>query len=352
MSDNRPVAYEENGVSIYRASGTGSCLTALVAAKMGYEEARSGYAGKILSDAAREGNLHEGAVVDTLMNEYGWRWRGGQDLMEMKVIPKVIIRGHVDGFAIPKGMKNERVLEVKTMSRDRFKKWMGLGDDARQRLLTDEFMSYAWQISSYMWHYGMSAMYVVKNRDSGKLDISEIKIPPIDKKTMRKKIIEAEMWVKRGELPPCANSSGDQFFCPYPYLHNGDSKFGDEPDDEQSPLDDATSEMIVSMAEHYVDLAKRVKTMKPIDDERKDIGGKLMDLIGREGPKKTELGGYVIGRVDKTYPYVDKVGLVQELNDLSYPESPFTIESYEALLEKHKKKKPTPYMTVKYLGDK
>jgi hypothetical protein len=344
MSDNRSIAYQEGDVSIYRASGVGSCVTALVAAKMGHKEARTQYAGTILSDAAREGNLHEGAVVDTLEKEYGWRWSGGQDLVEMQVIPKVIIRGHIDGMVIPKGMRKERLLEVKTMSRDRFKKWMGLGKDARSRLLTDEFAKYAWQISAYMHAYGLPAMYVVKNRDSGKLDISEISTPPIDKRTIRKKIIEVEMWFKRDEMPPCDALSSDQFFCPYPYLHNGDKPFGDEDADVEVPQDNATIDMIHGMAEHYYRLAQEVKTMKPFDDERKDVGRKLLDLIGVKGPKHTTVGKYEVNRVDNNYSYVDKVGLAEDLG--------IGVDYYEDLLDKHKKKKLTPYMTVKFLGDK
>jgi len=352
MSDNRSIAYQEGKVSVYRASGIGSCVTALVAAKAGHEEARSNYAGKILSDAAREGNLHEGAVVDTLINKYGFRYRGSQDLMEMQIIPRVIIRGHVDGFVIPKGARNERVLEVKTMSRDRFKKWMGLGDNAKERLLTDEFEKYAWQISNYMHHYGMEAVYVVKNRDSGKLDMSVIKVPPIDIKTIRKKIIEVEMWHKRDEIPPCQALPNDQFFCPFPYLHDDDKPFGDEPDDEDSPFDDGARGLLLSMAEHYVDLAKKVATMKPIDDERKDVGGKILELIGKDGPKKSIVGEYAIDRIDNTYSYVDKVGVVEDINDTVDEGTRLTIETYEEILEVNKKKKKTPYMRVKYLGDK
>ncbi len=345
MSDNRSIAYQEGDISIYRASGTGSCITALVAAKAGYEEARSQYSENILMNAAREGNMHEGAVIDTLKTEYGWRVDGSQDLMEMQIIPKVVIRGHIDGFCIPKKARNQRLLEVKTMSRDRFKKWMALGDDARSRLLTDEFDKYAWQISNYMWHYGMSAMYVVKNRDSGKLDISEIKLPPIDKKTIRKKIIQVEMWAAKGDIPPCKAASSDQFFCQYPYLHDNDSPFGAEPDNEEAPIDDATTALLSSMAEHYDGLAKQVAMLKPLDDERKEVGQKLVAAMGGvDGPKNVVAGGYQITRVDNTRKFVDKVGVATELG--------ITVEEYDAIVERNKNAKTYPYPRVKKIGEK
>ena len=106
MGDDRAIAYQEDDVSVYRASGLGSCVTALVAAKAGHEKARSEYSEKILVDAAREGNLHEGSVIHTLKTEHGWRIEGSQDLMEMKILgSRVIIRGHIDGFARPKGTR-------------------------------------------------------------------------------------------------------------------------------------------------------------------------------------------------------------------------------------------------------
>jgi len=344
MSDNRSIAYQEGKVSIYRASGVGSCLTALVAAKLGYEEDRSKYVSDILTNAAREGNMHEGAVIDTLKSELGWRVRGGQKSIEMKVIPNVIIRGHIDGTCFPPKMKNERLLEVKTMSRDRFKKWIGMGPDARTRLLSEDFESYGWQISAYMHQMGMAAIYTVKNRDSGVLDISEITVPPVDLKTIKKKIIEAEMWFKRGEIPPCTTTSSSKFFCPFPYLHEDVSPFGDEPDSELPPISDARTGLILTMAEHYAELAKKVATMKPIDEERKEVGKKLLTTIGVDGPKKTEVGQYRITRVDNTYSYVDKGGVAEELG--------VSVAEYEAVVAKNTTKKLTPYVTVKTMGTK
>lgn len=339
MSDNRPNAYQEGRTSIYRASSIGKCLTALVAAKMGYNEAPSKYQNDILTNAAREGNLHEGSIVDTLINDYGWKVDSSQDLMEMQVIPHVIIRGHVDGICVPKGMRKPRVLEIKTMSDSVFKQWMRLGDNARQRLLTDRFNGYGWQISAYMLHFNMSAMYVVKNRNSGEIVISEVKTPPVDMKEIRRKVLTIERLSIRGEMPKCDAADNDQFFCPFPYLHDDDEPFGSEPDDESDPVDDVTEALLEGMAEHYEMLASKVGLLKPLDDERKDLGKKIVEAMGGRGSaKKREVGEYVIARTDSHSTYVDNDGVADVLG--------ITVEEYKAILEKNKKERKFSFVKV------
>jgi len=314
MGDDRSIAYEENGISIYRASGIGSCLTALVAAKTGYEPARGQYQEKILTNAAREGNMHEPAIIEHLKAELGWRVWGGQDESEIRVIPKVFIRGHIDGICRPPGLRNNRLLEVKTMSSDRFKKWMSAGTNVRSRLMSDEFKTYGWQISTYMKIHGLPAMYVVKNRNTGELDISELKLPPVDWKTIKAKVIQAEMYAKRDELPPCAASSGDQFFCEYPYLHDADKVFEDEPVEDEPVFDTATGALIAGMAAHYADLAKQVSLLKPTDDERKLVGGKLIDAMGGPtGPEEVAAGGWLVKRRKGNRKTLDVVAAAEAL---------------------------------------
>ena len=191
MSDNRPSAYAEGKTSIYRASAAGHCITQLVAAKLGYKEDRFASAEKTLTNAAREGTLQEDIIVQTLKEEYGWRVWGSQDEVEIRVIPRVVLRGHTDGQCIPKKARKERLLEVKTMSDARFKKWMASGTDVKTRLQSEEFYSYGVQISIYMRAYDdQSVMYVVKNRNSGELYIEELKVPPVEWREIKKKIIE------------------------------------------------------------------------------------------------------------------------------------------------------------------
>jgi len=309
MSDDRGIGYREDKTSVYRASGIGSCLTQIVAHMLEYDEAPTQFQNEVLIDAAREGNLHEDSIVDRLIED-GYRVTSTQELIEMAVIPKVIIRGHIDGLTIPPRARNTRVLEAKTMSKDRFKKWQRSGNNVLERLLTDEFVHYAWQISIYMHMYGYQAIYAVKNRDSGKLLVEQLDRPPISIETIKKKIIVAEGWRVRNELPDCMATGGEKFFCPFPYLHDT-GEFGAEPDNEEDPIDDAQRALIGALAAQYHDLASQVAQMRGIDDERKSVGEKL--LVALQGSEYAYAGDYKVKNVEGSRSYPSKVRIAGAL---------------------------------------
>lgn len=348
MSDNRPIAYVEDDITYYRASGSGSCLLAIVAAKAGYKPDRNSKTEGILMSAAKEGNLHEGAIVDELIETYGWKVWGDQELLELKVLPRVFIRGHIDGYCKPKRARNDRLVEIKTMSKDRFKKWMASGDTVKERLLTTDFLKYGWQISIYMHAANLPAMYVVKNRDSGELDIGELPTPPISMKEIRKKIIEAEMWSKKGELPPCEAGSGEKWFCPYPYLHDIEDSggaFQDEPQLELTPVSSITDVLVASIAERFFDLKKQTALLSALDNERKDVGKKLVDAMGgRDSAKKIVAGKYEISRSDRESSSVNEAEFIKQLG--------VSKEVFDAAKENATKKSPFSVLTVKKIGDK
>ncbi len=298
--------------------------------------------------AAKEGNLHEGAIVDELVKTYGWKVWGDQDLLELKVLPKVFVRGHIDGYCKPKRARNARLVEIKTMSKDRFKKWMASGDTPRERLLTVDFLKYGWQISAYMYAANLPAMYVVKNRDSGVLDIGEIPTPPIPMKEIRKKIIEAEMWSKKGELPACDAGSGEKWFCPYPYLHDIEDSggtFSDEPQIEMEPVSSITEILVASIAERYFDLKKQTALLKALDDERKDVGKKLTEAMGGRGSaSKMTAGKYEISRSDRESSSVNEDEFIKHLG--------VSKEVFDTAKENATSKSPFSVLTVKKIGDK
>ncbi len=72
--DSRPICYwetdsDENRTLVIRASASGSCTRALVAAALGYEEHRYQRADDIMMKAAGEGMLHEQSVLDRLKDD-------------------------------------------------------------------------------------------------------------------------------------------------------------------------------------------------------------------------------------------------------------------------------------------
>ena len=196
----------------------------------------------------------------------------------------------------------------------------------------------------------MPFLYVVKNRNTGELMIEELKLAPFDWKEIRKKIIEAELWRKRRELPPCNASAGELFFCPFPYLHDMDD-FGIEPVEEDSPLDDATNVMLAGMAEHYVELQKKIAQLKPLEEERKELGEKIRSALGItvdsktqevSGPKETIVGRFKLNRIDNTRKYANHVKAAKTLG--------VTADELKAALDESKEPKAYPYVKVKEMG--
>ena len=178
------------------------------------------------------------------------------------------------------------------------------------------------------------------------MDISEINLPPVPLKEIRQKIIQAEMWRKKNELHGCFGSAGEKFFCPFPYLHD-DNLFGNEPEDEDAPIDNATVALIAGMAENYADLASQVKLMKPLDEERKGIGKRLIEAMGgAEGTKKVVAGGYSVTRTGGAY--LDKTATNRAVAE----ELGMTLDGYEQLMKKHEQKRSFVYARVTKLGDK
>lgn len=307
VSDNRGMVYEEGGIHVYRASGIGSCTRALVASLLGYRESRYQKTQKILDDAAKEGNLHEGAIMASL-EEMGHRLETHQDTVEKQVIPGVIIRGHTDGRGKPPKARNDRGYEAKTMSQDRYRKWMSHPTFV-EAMLSGQFDKYAWQLSVYMHATGLPFVYAVKNRNSGELSIEEIAVPLVDWKTIRRKVIAVEKWVKRDDLPPCDVSGGEKYFCPFVQLH--DDGFGDEGDDDFEPITSVQDVVLIGMAERHADLSTIVRAGDAARKERTEVGEKMLTAMA--GQKKVIAGGWEISHRTRKRTWLDKDQMAEEL---------------------------------------
>ena len=297
MSDNRPIGYREDSKWIYRASGYGGCLRKVVAAATGYEEHRNQYQEDIMSTAAKEGNLHEPAVIAELV-EQGWKIAdASQDEINLKVMPGVFIRGHIDGIGTPPRARKERLIEVKTMSKSRFQEWTRF-KDARAALLSGKFDAYAWQISAYMLFTGLECKYVVKNRDSGKIHISDLKTPIYSMQQVKRRMREIHKWVLRDDLPACDGDSTAKFFCPFPSLH--DDIFGEEMDDDYQPVENVTDVVLGGLAEEHARLSAVVSRGNAAYEERKEIITKMRGMMFGGEPAEDEssreviVGGYKV----------------------------------------------------------
>lgn len=265
MGDDRPSVYQEDDRWIYRASALGSCVRYLVASALGYEDRRGQKVDDLLERSADEGNLHEGAVVRK-MEEEGWEIEGRQDEINVQVIPKVFIRGHREG--IRTRSTTTQLFEIKSMSTKQFTKWQNNGFDAFER--------YAYQISSYMEaHPGLDVEYIVKRREDGFTTYRTIPsvAPPIPFSIIRKKVVIAEKYRRKGELPPC--DIANQWGCPVWYLHDEDIG------EEAEPLSEEMETILAELVEEYLTLKAIEERGKEAEDARKKINPEILNMLGR-----------------------------------------------------------------------
>lgn len=318
MGDDRPTVYFDPEIDawVYRASGVGGCIKELVAIASGeYEEARRQDHQDLLDRTAAEGNLHEQAVVDTLVNSHGYQVVEQQSVVTIPVIKGVVIRGHTDGI-IRKGARGKhRLLEVKSMSTKRFARWQSQGFAG--------FPKYAAQLSAYMEaHPGLDVVYAVKRREDGFLSLTDIKAgnPPIPFSEVKKKILTAEGYRRKGTLPTsCDVPATEQFFCPLWYLH-------DEGVDE---IAEPTEEMLSILPELIVKrtvLSGVERAGKEAAEERKALDKEILNLMGGadkvlipvEDEEEGELSNYQITRVNGTSEWLDKDKLREDLGEERY----------------------------------
>lgn len=268
MSD-KPAARLEGSKVVYRASAVGGCLRGLVASRLGYDPLPPDPG---LETIFKEGHRHETLIIEDLeadgIKVDRFDERGDQLAIELPISERVVIEGHLDGIT-----DGGRVLECKALSQTSFEKW--------QRKGFGEFQTYADQITCYMAATGRSALYAVKNRNTGRVSTQLIDEPPSDIKEIKARVLKAEMYARRGELPPCDRKKG--WGCAFRYLHdNGD---------EGATFDEA----IESLARAYREAAVREKEAAGMKAEAKE---RLMQQLG--DTEKAESSSYRVSRYKTT----------------------------------------------------
>lgn len=212
--DDRPDVYPEGDAWVYRASALGSCLRALVAARLGYE--REGWTPKPLQQAAEQGQQQEPKVLAELQG-LGYTVVSRQQTVELAFLAgsrRVILRGHTD--AITQNGADRFVVEVKTMSPEVAHRFLtrGFGDPY--------FRRYAYQASFYVYRTGLPMLYAVKERESGDLVPRIVATPPVRLDAILARVRAVEQAAASGSLPDCDQEGG---WCPYRYLcqHRADA---------------------------------------------------------------------------------------------------------------------------------
>ncbi len=282
-----PTVYNDNNIMVVRASGLGSCVRAL-AAYGRYEEVVPLQRKEMLNRTAQEGNLHEGTVIDHLRSE-GYDIVESQGVVSLSVIKdRVEVRGHVDGIE-----PDRSVVEVKSMSKSRFDDWQRHGLDA--------FPKYQWQLSAYMYSvmemmgHNIRAIYAVKRRDDGLIDVKIIDSPPISYINIKKKLLDVWSHRKARTLPPCDITGNEQFWCPFPFLHEEDVK--------DMELPEETNLAIAELVLQYDELRGIEKTGRDAGERKKELGKEILKLM--DDRDVASVGDYKIVRVRQIQNRVD-----------------------------------------------
>lgn len=274
---------------IYRASELGLNLRELVAGRLGFDRAPISPDLQQLFD---EGNLHEEAVLKDLAKR-GWEISHSQADMnnigdyqhevDLQITSEIMVRGHVDGLAIE---PSRCVLEIKSMGDSSYQAVQGRGWDTPGLI-----QKYKWQVSVYMLATGLPLVLWYKNRNNGKSDTLGAAVPFYSKAQIAGRVLEAEAWARRGQLPPCDVTS---FPCPYYSLC-------DKVDTREVLGDEALEQVAVEYKRTKAELAGIENQAKPVK-ERLDKLRKQLESV-REG--KTESGKYKAGKARITWTYMD-----------------------------------------------
>jgi len=199
----------------FSMSRIGGCTLELSAQLLGHEPKWNPGVLERMNLAAREGTKQEEWIAEELSNqgyilESGSCQPCGREGIHVELdLGSYTSKGHVDRFIIESIVVGQRlqVVEIKTMSRFQFDKWKRRGFKA--------FLKYEYQISCYMHATGLPALYVVKCRDTGQMDLTVLEIPPLELSEIRNHIAGADQYARGRKLGEC---DGRDLSCQYCYL--------------------------------------------------------------------------------------------------------------------------------------
>lgn len=334
---------ERAGVWVYRASGLGNCIRALVGARRGMtalpwpEDFKARFA---------DGNLHEGAVKQAL-RDAGLRVDHEQDTCVLPVMSGAEIRGHTDGVVMGSlGAFNfagvtlppeaegcvgadgflRVVLEVKAFADSGWKKFDRNG--------LDDYPYYAIQLSVYMAAYGLPGLMAVKNKNNGKMAWRFYAEPPVPIAELRKRVAQVEAAVLTSDLPACDKPNWP---CLYAYLHEDVAEKGHEDVAEEEVAMDAPSELAMSVAvwaAEYDDARTAESNAKRLKDQARV---KLLELIGKG---KVDTEDWAVSVTDNAARF-NKARMMEDFPDLPWDSYMDPGEGQQVRVTKHKKRKET-----------
>ena len=187
---------------VYSISKIGNCARTHTAERLGLLPKEEPNPRLML--AAREGQRHEQWIKDDLM-EHGWKSIAtkpvrcepcNRDGYHIELAEEAFkMTGHMDDLVYPLGQNtNIHLAEYKA-----------LGRFSAQKILTNGIYShrtYATQVNLYHYITNLPILYVIKNRDTGEMDVMELD-PTQDYETIIERLYMIEDYASRGDLAPC-----------------------------------------------------------------------------------------------------------------------------------------------------
>lgn len=304
MSDNRPPRYieEDDGtgeeVVVYRASGLGGCVRALVAGASGYSPSPHPV---WFQEILEEGNKYEDEILRRWEEETGAKVVDRQLQVELEVGEiegrRVVVRGHLDGRStVPVDAKKIRIGQ-----------WASF---LNQRV--EYVASWVWQIAAYMYALEAEEFALVAGCLDGEKIVEVhtelVTNPPIPLRAIKAKIAKVEALIATEDVTVACGPR--QYPCQYYYLHDVD-------DVEEPPqrIEDALMvEYAVKFRSVQQTMDSYTRAMKELDREKKRISEGMrgwLEANGMRDLERLEIGGVEVKRV--RYPrkeYVVKAGEV------------------------------------------
>lgn len=224
----------------YHMSSVGSCPRAVVAQRLEYDTVEPP---EFMQTAAQEGMRHEEWVASDLQ-QHGWVAGSSEHCEKCQrsgihvelEFPAFRLVGHMDRTATSIIDGHSRLVEIKSLSRFRAQKLVtalrrstpvtlpgSLGSTIRTDDFKEEFPEYAMQVSCYRYASNLQILYVVKNRDTGRLNVLPIDAP-YNLEEIADYVLELEIQARKGTLPTCRYKRGDfeRTICPVKYMCAGE----------------------------------------------------------------------------------------------------------------------------------
>lgn len=265
---------------IYRGSEIGGCLRAMVANRLGFVKLDQSKvqtkAGVELQELFEEGKRLEDVAAEKLRWD-GYKITHEQLEIDIPVIGNVIIQLHIDGIIDNVSLwRNFKLWENKSARPASFEKVVNNGWEAGGLM-----ERYKWQVSTYLhgvrYHFGDPGIEAMLNIIDSDPEINDddrrmfqlyTEQPHYSLADVKERVITAESWVIRGELPPGCDYPS--FPCPFFYLHD---------EGEVAEFDDETVDAVIKEF-------KEGQRIKKLGEEREAEARKLLVQLRDKAPQE------------------------------------------------------------------